>query len=150
MRAAADAPAAPVSAPRARARGFTLIEVLLAFALLLVGGVSILAVFTLAVAHRVERDVEVRVDLLRPEAASLAQGAVDRAKAGEAPLPIAAQPTTHPGFYVDITFARSPNGEPAWVAQITITYRQEGPDSPVARAWRLPPVWLSRATVDLN
>lgn len=147
MRAAADPLAAPSSAtaPRRTARGFTLIEVLIAMSLLLVGGVSILSVFTLAVVHRVERDLEAKLDLLRPEARSLAQDAVDKTKAGSPPAPLVDAPTSQPGFTVSIAFARSPNGDPAWVAQCVLSYRGKE-----LRQGRLPPMWLTRSALDLR
>lgn len=152
MRAAAEPiPAAPVSrasaapAPRRTARGFTLIEVLIAMSLLLVGGVSILSVFTLAVVHRVERDMEAKLDLLRPEARSLAQDAVDKTKAGTPPAPLVNAPTSQPGFTLSVAFVRSPNGDPAWVAQCVISYRGQE-----LRQGRLPPMWLTRSALDLR
>jgi prepilin-type N-terminal cleavage/methylation domain-containing protein len=97
MSAAADVLAAPgavpACAPRARgSRGFTLVEVMIALGLLLVGGVSVLSVFTLAVVHRVERELESKVDLLRPEVRTLAQEAVDRVPAGKPPAPVGSPP----------------------------------------------------------
>ncbi len=56
MSAAAD-PTRAVPEPR-RGAGFSLIEVLIALSILLVGGVSILAVFALAASHGIERRVE--------------------------------------------------------------------------------------------
>lgn len=135
----------PAPAPRRTARGFTLIEVLIAMSLLLVGGVSILSVFTLAVVHRVERDLEAKVDLLRPEARSVAQDAVDRTKAGTPPAPIVNAPTSRPGFTLSVTFARSPNGDPAWVAQCVLSYQGKE-----LRQGRLPPMWLTRSALDLR
>ena len=130
--------------PRRRARGFTLIEVLIALGLLLVGGVSILSVFTLAVVHRVERDLEAKLDLLRPEARTLAQDAVDKAPADKSPPTISDQPLSQPGFSASVTFSRSPNGDPAYVAHVQIAYRGKVP-----RQGRLPPLWLYRSTFDL-
>lgn len=151
MRAAADPLQAPPAtgadaapAPR-RTRGFTLIEVLIAMSLLLVGGVSILSVFTLAVVHRVERDMEAKLDLLRPEARSLAQDAVDKTKAGTPPAPLVNAPTSQAGFTLSVAFARSPNGDPAWVAQCVISYRGQE-----LRQGRLPPMWLNRSALDLR
>jgi type II secretory pathway pseudopilin PulG len=146
MRAPADvarADAAPVS--RRRARGFTLLEVLLALGLLLVGGVSILSVFTLAVFHKVERRMETKLDLLRPEARTLAQQAVDKAPAGKAPEPLKDVAMSEPGFSVTVTFTPSPNEDPAQVAHAYIAYRGQG----LPRG-RLPPMWLYRSTLDLK
>jgi len=134
--------AASTPAP-SRARGFSLIEVLIAMSLLLVGGVSILSVFTLAVVHRVERDVEAKVDLLRPEVKTLAQDAVDGAKKGEGPAPIVEVPTSIPEFTLSVSFERSPNGEPAWVAKPVLSFRGKP-----LRQGRFPPMWLSRSTFD--
>ena len=131
------------SAVRSPAAGFTLIEVLIAMSLLLVGGVSILSVFTLAVVHRVERDVEAKVDLLRPEVKTLAQDAVDGAKKGLPPANLVDFATSQPGFTLSCTFEKSPNGEPAWVARPTLSYRGKA-----LRQGRFPPIWLSRSTFD--
>ena len=133
-------PAGP--APRWR-RGFTLIEVLIAMSLLLVGGVSILSVFTLAVVHRVERDVEAKVDLLRPEVKTIVQDTVDVAKKGQPPATLIDLPTSQAGYTLSCTFERSPNGEPAWVARPLLSYR-----GTVLRQGRFPPIWVSRSTFD--
>lgn len=124
-------------------RGFTLIEVMIALTLLLVGGVCILAVFTLAVSHRVERDIEAKLDRVLPEARRLAQEAVDRADAGKSPANLVNEATSQPGFTVSVAFTRSPNDDPSWVAGITIAY--QGQD---LRQGHLPPLWLYRSTVD--
>jgi prepilin-type N-terminal cleavage/methylation domain-containing protein len=142
---AATAGVAPPARARtgSPARGFTLIEVLIAMSLLLVGGVSVLSVFTLAVVHRVERDVEAKVDLLRPEVKTLAQDAVDGAKKGLPPGNLVEVATSQPGFTLSVSFEKSPNGEPAWVARPTLSYRGK-----VLRQGRVPPIWLSRSTFD--
>ncbi len=140
MRAAAARKPAP--------RGFTLIEVLLALGLLLVGGVCVMSVFSLAVYHGVERWVESKVDLLRPEARTIAQDAVDKAKveAGVArsPEPIRDQAMSQPGFTLTVEFSESPNNDRnAWVARAVISYRGKP-----LRAGRIPPMWLYRSTLD--
>jgi prepilin-type N-terminal cleavage/methylation domain-containing protein len=154
MHAAADvlpagptAPAAP--APRARrGRGFTLIEVLIALSLLLVGGICVLSVFTLAVVHGVERYMEGKLDLLRPEARTIAQQAVDSAK-GEpgnpgVPGPIRDRELSMPGFTLAVDFAASPNGDRGvYVARAVVSYRGKE-----LRQGRLPPMWLYRSTLD--
>ena len=125
------------------ARGFSLIEVMIALSLLLIGGVSILAVFTLAVSHRVERDIEARLDLVRPEARTMAQDAVDRTKVGGAPAPVTDAATSQPGFTVSIAFRPSPNGDPSWVASAVISFQGKE-----LRQGRLPPLWVYRSTLD--
>lgn len=136
--------AAPTAVVPSRARGgFTLLEVLIAMGLLLVGGVSILAVFTLAVAHRVERDVEAKLDLVRPEARVMAQEAVDRADKNLPPAAITNAPTSQLGFTVTIAFEKSPNGDPAWVAKARILYRGQEFTQGV-----LPPMFLTRNVFD--
>jgi len=134
----AVAPAAPAAVP-GRRRGFTLLEVLIAMALLLVGGVSILAVFTLAVAHRVERDIEAKLDLVRPEVRAMAQEAVDRADKQLPPATMTNVATSQPGFTVSIRFQKSPNDDPAWVAAARIAYRGEEFPQGI-----LPPMFLVR------
>src|SRR5262245_16410307 len=142
---------APAPAPAAP-RGFTLIEVLIALTLLLVGGVSVLSVFTLAVVHRVEREFEAKVDLLRPEVRTLAQEAVDRSGPGKPAAPIGSLPDANgtgpaplsaAGFGVVITFSQSPNGDPSLVAHAQIYYRGKA-----VTQGRLPPLWLYRSTLD--
>lgn len=132
-----------IASARKPARGFTLLEVLIALGLLLVGGVSILSVFTLAVVHKVERRMETKLDLLRPEARTLAQQAVDKAAAGKSPEALKDVPMSEPGFSVTITFTPSQNEDPSSVAHARIAYR--GQD--LARG-RLPPMWLYRSTLD--
>ena len=134
--------ACPTQLP-SRNRGFTLIEVLIAMSLLLVGGVSILSVFTLAVVHRVERDIESKVDRLRPEVKTLSQDAIDGAKRGLPPSPLVEVPTSIPEFTLSVSFEKSPNGEPAWVARPTLSFRGKA-----LRQGRFPPIWLSRSTFD--
>ena len=132
-------------APARSRRGFTLLEVRIAMALLLVGGVSILSVFTLAVAHRVERDVEAKLDLVRTEARMMAQGSVDAAAADVPPAPLVDAPTSQTGFTVTVRFQRSPNGDASWVALASISLRgQEIPRG------KLPPMFLFRNVHDAD
>ena len=116
---------------------------MIALTMLLVGGMSILAVFTLAVSHRVERDIEAHLNLVRPEARTLAQQQVDQAKEGEAPKPVTDVATRQPGFTVSATFQKSPNGDASWVATVTISYQGKE-----LRQGRLPPMWLYRSTIE--
>ena len=137
--------ATPLPAPAVRptSRGFTLLEVMIALTMLLVGGVSILSVFTLAVTHRIERDIEARLNLVRPESRSMAQEQVDRAKEGEVPKPLTDVVTSQPGFTASATFQKSPNGDASWVASVVLSYQGKE-----LRQGRLPPMWLSRSTTD--
>lgn len=132
----------------AKHRGFTLIEVLLALALLLVGGVCVMSVFSLAVVHGVERYVEAKLDLLRPEARTLAQQAVDASPsdlaAPKPPIAIRNVEMSQPGFTVSIDFSAAPDGDRnAWVARAVISYNGKE-----LRQGRLPPMWLYRSTLD--
>jgi Tfp pilus assembly protein PilV len=145
------APADPSSAsvrPGAPAcaggRGFTLIEVLMALAMLVVGGVAILAVFALAASHLVESKVAERLAQVRFEAEAMAQEAVDGMKAGQAaPSPVRDRATSVPGYTVSIDFVPSPNQDPAFVARIRILFRGK----PTAQGL-LPPTFVTRSTID--
>lgn len=133
-------PAVPVPGRR----GFTLIEVLLAMAILLVGGVSVLAVFTLAVSHGIQRDIEESLDLVRPEIRAMAQEAVDKADRALPPNPVTNAPTSQRGYTVSIQFVRSPNQDEAWVAVAQIAYQGQAFEQ-----GRLPPMFLYRTVYDL-
>jgi hypothetical protein len=138
--------------PTVRSRGFSLVEVMMALGLLLVGGVSIMSVFTVAVVHRVERELEANVDALRSEVLTAAQDAVDRAAPGKPPQAVGSVPgpggggpaaLSIAGYGVVVTFTQSPNGDPSQVAHAQIYFRGR----PV-RAGRLPPIWLRRSTLE--
>ena len=115
------------------ARGFSLIEVLIALSILLVGGVSVMSVFALAADFLVERKIEEKLILVRPEAVTMAQDAVDTAAPGAPPRPIGDakdtsswRPSAQPGFAISIVFAPSPYGaqDPwSYAAQIRVAYR---------------------------
>jgi hypothetical protein len=122
--------------------------VLIALSLLLVGGLCVLSVFTLAVVHGVERYMEGKLDLLRREAHTIAQQAVDSTKgepgSAAAPAPIRDLPLSQPGFALGVDFAPSPNGDRGvYVARAVITYQGKE-----LRQGRLPPMWLHRSTLD--
>ncbi len=128
---------------RARAGGFSLIEVLIALSILLVGGVSILAVFALAGFHGIRRQIEANVDRLRQEVATVAQDVLDSTPADRPPPAVKDRATSRPGYTVSVEYARSPNGDPSWVARITISYRGQELSQGL-----LPPVWLHRSILD--
>jgi prepilin-type N-terminal cleavage/methylation domain-containing protein len=124
-------------------RGFTLIEVMIALAMLLVGGVGILAVFAVAAAHLVESKVSERLAQVRFEAEAMAQDAVDSMPADrKAPDPVRDRPTSVPGYTVSIDFAKSPNDDPAFVARIRISFR----GTETAQGL-LPPRFVTRSTI---
>jgi prepilin-type N-terminal cleavage/methylation domain-containing protein len=142
MCAAADR--APVPGPAARAAGFTLIEVMIALAMLLVGGVGILAVFAVAAAHVVESKVAEKMGEVRFEAEAMAQAAVDSMdRDAKAPAPIRERASSVPGYAVSIDFAPSPNGDPSYVARIRISYRGK----PTAQGL-LPPRFVTPSSID--
>jgi Tfp pilus assembly protein PilV len=129
---------------RGAAGGFTLVEVLISLAMLLVGGVGILAVFAVAAAHMVESKVAERMAQVRFEADTFAQEAIDSMKASDrTPPPLRDRPTSVPGYTVSIDFAPSPNEDPAYVARIRIAYRGR----PTTQGL-LPPRFLTRSTID--
>jgi hypothetical protein len=106
---------------------------MIALSILLVGGVSVMAVFALAADFLIDRKIEDRMILVRPEAVTMAQDAVDTAPAGKPPNaigdpkdPATWRPTSHPGYSVGMTFAPSPHGamDPwSYVAQVRIAFR---------------------------
>jgi prepilin-type N-terminal cleavage/methylation domain-containing protein len=126
-------------AARPRRQGFTLLEVMIAMALLLVGGISILSVFTLAIAHRVGRDVDAELAQVRDQVRAMAQAQVDAAPKGKPPEPLVDAPTAQTGFTVTIRFVPSPNGDASWVAQVRIAYR-----GVELREGTVPPMFLRR------
>ncbi len=67
---------------RSRARGFTFIEVLIALSILVVGSVSVLALFTLGVEAQSRRRIDARQAQVRPEIDAILQAAVDSAAPG--------------------------------------------------------------------
>ena len=85
-----------------RAAGFTFIEVLIALSILVVGSVSILALFTLGVDAQVRRRVEARQAQVRPEIEAILQAAVDGTKPGGVPEAIRARPLSVPGYALDV------------------------------------------------
>ena len=149
-------PTGKPSGTKAGAKGFSLIEVLIALAILLVGGVSIMAVFALAADLLVQRKLEERLILVRSEARTMAQDAVNAAEAGKPPRPIGDgkdpaswRSTSQPGFSVAMIFVPSPHGarDDPWtyVAQVRIAYR--GTELPPAYNASFP-AFVTRSTLD--
>ncbi len=105
-------PVRAVASRRARERGFSFLEVLMAMSVLLLGSVAILSLFTLAVNDLIERRIESKLDQVRSEVATIAQDAVDRAaaKSGSVPEGVPAKPDdpprplSIPGYAVRISF----------------------------------------------
>jgi hypothetical protein len=127
--------------PTSRQAGFSFIEVLFAFGILLVGSVAILSLFALGASEMVQRRIDRRVSQVWREVLVIAQDAVDRQDPGKAPEAIKAMPLSQPDLTVDVDFQPSPHGGPRWDALAVIRLRGQ----PV-RA--LPPIPVARSTLD--
>ena len=119
-----------------RAAGFTFIEVLIALSILVVGSVSILALFTLGVDAQVRRRVEARQAQVRPEIEAILQAAVDGTKPGGVPEAIRARPLSVPGYALDVdwTVHNGPAQTPVAVVRGLCTEAMQGPATPVGVA----------------
>lgn len=136
-------PASRASQTRAengRARGFSFIEVMIAMAILVIGAVSILALFSVGVHHQVQRRVEERVAKLRPEVETFVQQAVDTAPLGEKPKNLKETPLSQPGYTMDVVWTAKTHGSGY---NATVTIRAGG-----APMKTLGPLPVTRSTLD--
>lgn len=115
-------PEGPVSRAR-RASGFTFIEVLMALGILVVGSVSILALFTLGVEAQTRRRVEARQAQVRPEIDAILQAAVDGAKPGNPPQPLVGVGLSVPGYTLDVEWTVDEGPSQTPVAFPFLVYR---------------------------
>ena len=110
---------------RSGARGFTFIEVLIALGILVVGSVSILALFTLGVDAQIRRRVEARQAQVRPEIDAILQAAVDGAKPGVAPTPLKGVGLSVPGYSLDVDWTVDEGPSQTPIAFPFLVYRGE-------------------------
>jgi len=113
--------------------GFSFIEVLMALGMLLVGSVSILALFAMGTEHLVQRKIDGQIDQVRRETWVLLQDAFDGESSGGLPDAIAGRALSEPDFTLDATFRPSPFGGDRAVALAVVKYQ----GSPV-RAFPVP------------
>jgi prepilin-type N-terminal cleavage/methylation domain-containing protein len=110
-------------------RGFSFIEVLVAMSILVVGSVSVLALFAIGVDRMVERRVEARYQQVRPEIDAILQTRVDSTRPGELPAAIKrASPVllSRRGYSLAAEFKTSPfKGAPGYLATVEMLFRGE-------------------------
>lgn len=106
-----------------RAAGFTFIEVLISLSILVVGSVSILALFTLGVDAQIRRRVDARQAQVRPEIEALLQASVDATKQGGVPAAVRAAPLSVPGYALDVDWTVDPGPSQTPVAFPFLVYR---------------------------
>jgi prepilin-type N-terminal cleavage/methylation domain-containing protein len=114
--------------PRKRESGFTLIEMVVALGILLIGMVSVLALFTTAVSLHKEAIDQTESSLLAEEVVSRVQGQLD---SGRDPRNVAEgfagwTDPSRPRYRVSVELADVSNAsqEPEWLATVTVIYRQ--------------------------
>ena len=115
-----------VPASRARARsegGFSFIEVIMALAILVMGSVSVLVLFTMGVSAQVRRRIDERERQVRPEIAVILHDAVEEARPGQSPKPIRGQALSQPGYALDVDWKMDPFDGTTPVAYAYLTYR---------------------------
>ena len=101
--------------------------------MLLVGSVSVLALFALGTQHLVARKVDGQIDQVRRETWVLLQDAFDGEPAGGLPDAMVGKALSAPDFTLDATFRPSPFGGDRAVALAVVKYQ----GSPV-RAFPVP------------
>lgn len=118
----------------------------MALSVLLLGSVAVLALFAVGVNALVDRQVDSRLEIIRPEVRMLVQDAVDRVAAGRAPedIPPTAQAPPRPlsprGYGVRVKFKPAESG--AGHVAAAVLYYQGRP----VRVF--PPIPVSRSTLD--
>lgn len=124
-----------------RQAGFTFIEVIIALGILVVGSVSVLALFAIGVNHQIQRRIDARLEQVRPEIRGVIQSAVDQAAPGGVPEAIQAHKLSRPGYALRVSWGADPFGGTTVVAHAKLVYRGE-----VVRV--IPPIPVQRATLD--
>jgi len=130
-----------ISARAGAEAGFSFLEVLIALGVLLVGSVSILALFAIGAQHAVQRRIDARLAQVRPEVMSIVQDTLDQHTQSDLPPEITDRPLSQQDYSLNVRFRRSAFGGPRYFAHATILFRGE----PVGV---LPPLPLARSTLD--
>ena len=105
--------------------GFSFLEVIIAMSVLIVGSVSVLALFALGVNRMVDRRVAARTEQMRPEIESILQSAVDQA-GNKLPAVIS---RTEPrnlsrrGYALAVKWSPSPFNTPGLMAHAELLYQ---------------------------
>ena len=119
----------PGPSPRARASGFSFLEVMVALAMLLVGCLAILPLFAIGAQHLAARRIESEIRRLRPEVLVIVQEEVD--KHGGLPRDLGAAgrkiyPLSLRGYDVQVEWAVSPFDELGSGVVALAAIRREG------------------------
>lgn len=115
------------AAPRSASQGgFSFLEVIIAMSVLVVGSVSVLALFALGVNRMVERRVEARTEQMRPEIASILQAAVDTTASEKLPDVITREnprSLSRRGYALAVTWRPNPwDSAPGLMAHAELLY----------------------------
>ncbi len=107
-------------------RGFSFLEVIIAMSVLIVGSVSVLALFALGVNRMVDRRVAARTEQMRPEIDSILQSSVDQAGANKIPDKITRENPrnlSRRGYALAVTWRPSPFNTPGVMAHAELLYQ---------------------------
>jgi hypothetical protein len=129
--------------------GFSFLEVLMAMSVLLLGSVAVLSLFAVGVNDLVQRRIDAKLEIVRPEVRTRIQDWVDRTPPGKDPEnmpPKDGDPNvalSQPGWSFRARFAPSGFGRSGWLAK-TVIYLNDRPTRV------LPPIPVVRSTIDPN